>query len=289
MAALALTGTAPPIGCRPRSAALPLVAATVFPIQDLVRRVAGERTEVQLVLAPGLSPHAYEPRPRDIAKLADAGLVFAVGLGLDEWIQGLARSAGAGEARVFELGPLLDPMLAPPGLLRMEPVIDAHFWLDPVRVLRAVDVIVNALSSLDPEEAPSYRLRGDELKRSIHELHREIERRAGGWRRRRIVSFHGSLFYFAARYGLEVVAVVQPVPGQEPTARHVADLLSRLREPEPPALFAEPEMDRQLATAVAREAGVPLRTVDTLGGGPGTDSYEKLLRQVTAAMDEALR
>ena len=50
-----------------------------------------------------------------MAGLTDAGLIFAVGLGLDPWASALARAAGAGEARVFELGPLMDPILAPPG------------------------------------------------------------------------------------------------------------------------------------------------------------------------------
>ena len=84
-------------------------AATVFPLYDLARRVAGDRLEVRLILAPGLDPHHYEPKPKDVTGLDDAGLIFAVGLDLDPWAQALARSAGAGEARVFELGPLKCP------------------------------------------------------------------------------------------------------------------------------------------------------------------------------------
>ena len=152
LAAAACTRSAPARG---------QAAATVFPLYDLARRVAGDRLEVRLILAPGLDPHDYEPRPKDVVGLEDAGLIFAVGLGLDPWAQSLARSAGAGEARVFELGPLMDPILAPPGMIRPEPLIDPHFWTDPVRAQRAVDVIVEALSGLDPPGAPFYRERGE--------------------------------------------------------------------------------------------------------------------------------
>ena len=86
--------------------------------------------------------------------------------------------AGAGEARVFELGPLMDPILAPPGVIRAEPLIDPHFWTDPVRAQRAVDVIVEALSGLDPEGAPFFRERGQALRRSIQAVHVEVARRA---------------------------------------------------------------------------------------------------------------
>jgi zinc transport system substrate-binding protein len=275
--------------CRRRSQPQREVAATVFPVYDLVRRVAGDRLTVRLILAPGLDPHEYEPRPQDVAGLSEAGLIFAVGLGLDPWAGTLARAAGAGEARVFELGPLMDPILAPQDVIRAEPMIDPHFWTDPVRARRAVDVIVGALDSLDPQGGPFYRDRGEALKRSLSALHGEISRTAETWRHRRLVTFHGSLFYFAERYGLQVVGVVQPVPGSEPTAQHVTALVSLLRAPEPPVLLIEPEMDAQLARSLARDTGVRLHEVDTLGGRSAGASYEELMRSITRTLDEALR
>jgi ABC-type Zn uptake system ZnuABC Zn-binding protein ZnuA len=265
------------------------VAATVFPVYDLARRVAADRLEVRLILQPGLDAHSYEPRPRDVAALAEADLIFAVGLGLDPWAHALARSAGAGEARVFEMGPLMDPILAPPGVIRTEPLIDPHFWTDPVRAQRAVSVIVDTLSALDAAGGPFYRERGEELKRSLQTVHGEITARTARWTRRRIVTFHGSLFYFAERYGLAVVGVVEPVPAQEPTAQHLASLIGLLKGPEGAVLFTEPQMDVQLARSLAREAGVDVYEVDPLGGGPQADSYEALVRQIARAMDEALQ
>jgi ABC-type Zn uptake system ZnuABC Zn-binding protein ZnuA len=120
-------------------------------------------------------------------------------------------------------------------------------------------------------------------------VHQDVARRADAWPRRRVVTFHGSLFYFAARYRLQVVAVVEPVPGSEPTAQHVASVVALLRGPQPAALFVEPQLDAQLARSIAREAGVDFHEVDTIGGGPATASYEDTLRGIAQAMDEALR
>jgi ABC-type Zn uptake system ZnuABC Zn-binding protein ZnuA len=276
-------------GCARRRLERPQVAATVFPLYDITRRLAGDRLDVHLILSPGLDAHSYDPRPRDVASLADSSLIFAVGLGLDGWAHGLARSAGAGEARVFEIGPLMDPILAPSGLIRDEPFIDAHFWLDPLRARRAVDVIVEALGAVDPRGSPFYRSSGEELKRSFQAVHEEIAGRAERWPRRRLVTFHGSLFYFADRYDLDVVGVVEPVPGQEPTAQHLAALIDLLRAPEPAVLFSEPQMDNVLAEALAREAGVVAHEVDPMGGQPGTSTYEQLMRHLLKVMNEALR
>lgn len=276
-------------GCARRSLDRPQVAATVFPLYDITRRIAQDRLDVHLVLPPGVDVHGYEPRPRDVEALAESSLIFAVGLGLDGWAQDLAASAGAGEARVFELGPLMDPILAPGGLIRSEPLIDAHFWLDPMRAQRAVDVIVEALGSLDPSGGPFYRASGEELRRSFQAVHEETAERAARWSTRRIVTQHGSMFYFASRYDLDVVGVVEPVPGQEPTAQHLAGLIELLEATEPAVLFSEPQMDDVLVSALTREAGVSAHEIDTMGGREETGSYELMMKNLVAVADEALR
>lgn len=275
--------------CARRSLERPQVAATVFPVYDIARRIAKDRLDVHLVVPPGLDVHTYEPRPKDVEALADSSLIFAVGLGLDAWTQELAMNAGAGEARVFELGPLMDPIFAPADLIQSEPLIDAHFWLDPIRAQRAVAVIVEALGSLDPSGGPFYRSRGEELRRSFQAVHEEAAGRAARWGGSRIVTLHGSMFYFASRYDLEVVAVVEPVPGQEPTGQHLARLIDLLKAPKPAVLFSEPQMDAVLVRALAREADVQVHEIDTMGGRPGTETYEQLMRSLVAVVDEALR
>jgi zinc transport system substrate-binding protein len=288
--------------CGPREPPPPRVAASIFPLYDLVRRVAGRRLEVDLVLPPGHTTHYFDPRPQDVAKLADAQIVFAVGLGLDGWVAEMAKNAGSGKGRVFDVGPLVDPILVPEQVVRLaaregaegpgrgaESPIDPHFWLDPVRAARATDVIVTALQKLDPGEAPFYRIRGDEVKRSLEELHLRIGRRSGAWTHRKLVTFHGSMYYYADRYRLEVAAVVEPVPGREPTARYMADVLDAIRKARVVALFSEPQLDPRAARAIAGEAGLPLYAIDPVGGSPGVDTYEKVLDQVTDVLDKVLR
>jgi ABC-type Zn uptake system ZnuABC Zn-binding protein ZnuA len=288
--------------CGRREPPPPRVAASIFPLYDIVRRVAGSRLEVDLVLPPGHTTHSFDPKPRDVAKLADAQIVFAVGLGLDAWVADMAKNAGAGDGRVFNVGPLVDPILVPERVVRLaegegddthgpgaESPIDPHFWLDPVRAARATDVVVAALQKLDPEEGPFYRNRGDDLKRSLDTLHGRIGRRSSSWTHRTLVTFHGSLYYYADRYRLEVAAVVEPVPGREPTARYMADVLDVIRKASVVALFSEPQLDPRAARAIATEAGLPLYEIDPVGGSPGVDTYETVLEHVTDVLDKALR
>jgi ABC-type Zn uptake system ZnuABC Zn-binding protein ZnuA len=294
LASLLLLALAPG-GCAGSGQGRPRIAASIFPLYDITRRVAGDGLPVQLVLPAGQSEHSFDPKPRDVENLAQAQLIFAVGLGLDEWLQTLVKRAGTGTAKVFELAPLLDPILVPPGILKEEggPAggtarVDPHFWMDPVRMQQAVELIVEALQRLDPEQSPRFRTRGNEVKHSLALLHEEISRRAGAWRQRRIVTYHGSLFYFASRYHLEVVAVVEPLPGREPDARDLADLLTAIRKGGAVALFSEPQLDRRPAQRIAVEANLPLYELDPLGGGKG-DSYERMLRRNVDVLERALK
>ncbi len=287
-------------GERASKPARPTVAVSIFPIFDVVRRVAGDRFEVLCVLPPGRTEHSYEPTPRELAVLAETDLAFAVGLGLDGWLQRVVTHAAVG-ARTVELGAALTPRRFTPAEIGVvgghdhdghghsHGAHDPHFWLDPLRMIEVVDPIVEALTALEPSAREALSRRGEEEKARLRELHAAIEASSRRWRRRDIVTFHGSFGYFAERYGLRVVAVVEPQPGREPTPRYVEEVVGVLRAQESAALFYEPQLDPRAARIVAREAGRAAHELDPLGGTEGRASYEALLLHDVAVLDEALR
>src|SRR5687768_9290450 len=69
------------------------VAVSIFPLYDIARRVAGDRLDVVLVLPPGRSEHDYDPTPKEAAKIAQAKLGLAVGLGMDDWLAKIVKGA----------------------------------------------------------------------------------------------------------------------------------------------------------------------------------------------------
>lgn len=274
------------------------IAVSIFPLYDITKRIAGDRADVKLVLPPGRTTHFFDPSPREAAMVARASIFLGVGLDLDSWMAKLVQGAGGGKAQVLDVGPLVDPRLVPENILALDDedapnggraaVIDPHFWLDPVRMERACDIVAEALRTFDPEGGPAYRTRAEEVKRSLDQLDEEARSRSIRWRGKRIVTAHGSLFYFSARYGPEVVAVVEPLAGREPSPKVIARVLSRMRETGAVAVFAENQLDRGPARAIASEAGVEVYDLDTVGGLPSTDSYEALFRQILDVFDRTL-
>ena len=94
----------------PAGKPIQVVATTNF-VADWVREVGGDRVEVFGLLPPGGDPHSFQPGARDVARVADAEVVFTVGLELEAlWLEDLLYSASSDESRIVPLGDFVDPM-----------------------------------------------------------------------------------------------------------------------------------------------------------------------------------
>jgi zinc transport system substrate-binding protein len=277
VAALTLTAAS---SCKPpdSGAGKPRVAVSIFPIYDLTRRIAGDRFDVVLVLPPGRSEHDYDPTPKAIARLEGARLGIAVGHGLDGWAEKLM-----GDTRVVRIAEQVPTIPIDGG------APDPHVWLDPDRMIGAVDAIAAELAAIDPAGKEAIAQHAAAVKASLRELDAAIAARAKTWTKRTIVTFHGSMAYYAERYGLQIAAVVEPIAGKEPTPSQLRDVLAAIERRGAAALFTEPQLDRGPGEMIAKQAGIPLGELDPVGGTPDRDSYEALLRWNTDQLEQVLR
>jgi zinc transport system substrate-binding protein len=175
------------------------------------------------------------------------------------------------------------PALAPPAAAQGPGEVAGRRLLDLERRLLAEDVA--ALREARAAEAEAGLL----LDYLIAALDAAVAARAKTWSKKTIVTFHGSMSYYAARYGLRIAAVVEPLAGKEPTPQYVALVLAAIERGQAAALFSEPQLDKQPAEVIAREGKIPLGELDPVGGGPGRDSYEALLTWNTDQLDKVLK
>jgi manganese/iron transport system substrate-binding protein len=82
------------------SASLRVLAANSF-LADIAQNVAGERVTVDSLVPIGLDPHAFEPTPLDVAKIADSQVLIVNGAGFEEWLEKTIENAG-GSAKIIE-------------------------------------------------------------------------------------------------------------------------------------------------------------------------------------------
>ena len=78
---------------------------------DWVNNVGGDGVEVFSLVPTGADPHGFQPGARDVARIADADLVFSIGLGLEEgWLHELLENAARDESSIIELTDAIEPI-----------------------------------------------------------------------------------------------------------------------------------------------------------------------------------
>src|SRR5688572_23935820 len=152
------------------------------------------------MLRPGGDPHDYEPRPSDVAAVAGAQVVFRSGGEVDEWLGDVIGNAG-GDAEVVTLFDSVE-----------RDGDDPHWWQDPRNAVRAVEAIRARLARVDPSGGEAHHLIAARLTARLRSLDRAIAACVQRVPRakRKIVTTHDSLGYFARRYGIDVVGAVIP-------------------------------------------------------------------------------
>jgi zinc transport system substrate-binding protein len=274
LACLALVAGCAPAARAPRHVAV----ASIGPLADWTRHVAGPGWDVRAVIPPGASPHAYEVLPRDVQRYDNAALWLRVGAGLDPFMDRLLQAGGA--RRVFTLTE---------GLTLVEG--NPHVWLDPVVARGALGRIAESLSAADPADSAGFRARAAAYGASLDSLDREYRLAAAGFRVRRFVAFHEAWGYLARRYGLQQAGSLESAPGREPGPADWARLVSLVRSSGSRVVFAETQYADRLPRALAADARVQVLTLDPAGttGDPAGESYVTLMRRNLAVLRKGLQ
>ncbi|MFP3914507.1 MAG: metal ABC transporter solute-binding protein, Zn/Mn family [Actinomycetota bacterium] len=279
------------------------VVVTTSVLADVVAEVVGDGGSVEALMEPGTDPHDFALSPGQAARLRSADLVVANGLGLEAGLEEALDSAAAEGTVVLSLAEQVDPIpfgehggehdeeaehdeeSEHDGESHEHEGDDPHFTLDPLRMADAMDLVAEALVELDPDGP--WRENAAGTRTELEDLHEEIRDTLSSIPsdRRKLVTNHDALGYFAERYDFEVVGTV--IPGgstlAEPSAADLAELAETLRSEGVSAIFADTTGSVDLAETVAAEVGRPVEVHSLYTGslgpeGSGAGSYVGMMR-----------
>ncbi len=290
---------------QPRAAAAaqdrPRVVATTPDIASLVEAVAAGSVRVDSLVPAGGDAEAFEPRPGHLALVRDAALVVRVGLGYDEWLDRLLAQAGRASLRRGGDGTLdLSNGVA---LLEVQGrsvenrtghahgAANPHYWLDPVNAEPMSAAIAEALVRLVPErrdaiEAAHARFTAD-LRAGLARWTARLEPHHGA----ALVAYHNSWPYFARRFRLNIVEVIEPKEGVPPGAARLVSLAATMRTRHVRAILREPFVpEGAVRTLAARTGAAVVILAPSVGSVPGTADYlalfDRNVEALAAALDE---
>src|SRR3990170_6173370 len=268
------------------------VVTTLNILEDFVRNIGGERVEVRSLLSGLESEHTYTPKPSDIIIVKEAQVLVEVGLGLEVWTKSLVKNASNSKLVTVTTSSGVP-------LLRGEETDhhghdshqgNPHIWLDPERAKSMIRHITDALSKIDPEGRKYYLSNQGEYFIKIDRMRKDIEKKLSTVKNRRIITHHPAWPYFAQRFNLQIVDNIQIQVGTEPSARHIADLIRKIKAENIKALVSEPQLNPKVPKAIADETKVKIVTLTPIPGGlPGTETYIEMMKYNAGLLAEALK
>lgn len=263
-------------------------------LSELATRVGGEAVQVYAHVKPGSDPHDFEPRPADLKRVSEADLVLLSAKHMEGYVGKLSEASG-GRARFLEVGAQLPSLwLRTEGTdgkaLKEE---DPHWWHSVENTRRAAKVVRDALGELRPQQRELFQKNAAAYVAELGELQKWARQRIAELPRdkRKLVTSHDALQYFAKEYGFTVHPVEGLTPSEQPASRQVAELLMTIKNQRVKAVFSEDTVNPKVIKQITSETGAVMGGqlwVDGLGTGEAA-TYPGMFRHNVNTIVEALK
>ena len=241
----------------------PKVAVSFAPIASLAMSVVGDAGTVRPLMT-SQGPHHFDIKRADAGVLRKADVFFLNGLGLDTTVANkLAAAGGSRSLRVVELaGRLPKSDLVESGGPDDHDHAghdhaghshgrgpDPHVWLGLDQAAAFVAGVRDEVKLLDPAHAADYDRRAADTTIALAAVKADGLALLRPKTNRAFVSFHESLGYFAKTFDLEVAAVIEHNPGQEPTPAELRELAAVCLKRQIQVIAVEPQYTASTAAA----------------------------------------
>ncbi|MBE8954870.1 MAG: zinc ABC transporter substrate-binding protein [Quinella sp. 2Q5] len=204
--------------------------------------------------------HDYQLTPEDMKNLEGADILVVNGLGMESFLDKV--TAENPNLKIIDASDTPD---ITPIMEDGEP--NPHVWTSITYSIAQVKNINSKLCELDPARAEKYKRHTldyvDELTTLRDEMHMSLEMLPN----KDIVTFHEAFPYFAAEFGLNIVAVIEREPGTEPTPQELAETIDKLNTLPNKVIFTEPQYSPKAAETIARETGAKIFELDPIVTG----------------------
>ncbi|TFG46265.1 MAG: zinc-binding protein [Candidatus Brocadiia bacterium] len=236
------------------------VVTTLFPLYDMAKSIGADKTEVLLLVPPGVEAHSFEPRPSDIFKINEADIFVYTGKFMEPWAADVINGAVNKNLVVVDAshGAKMIPGVShdadePAGSL------DPHIWLDFDNAGIMVKNILQAFQVKDSANKALYEQKAGEYSRKLTELDSLYKTTLAACKHRTIVyGGHYAFGYPARRYGLSYLAAQGVSPDAEPTANDLVKLVEQIKKERIRYIFYEELTSPRITETIAGETNAEM-------------------------------
>lgn len=243
----------------------------------LAKELVGDDVKVYVATTAMQDPHHIEARPSLIAKMRQADLVVCTGAELEVgWLPVLLSESGNGRVQPsqpgnFEAAHHVMLLEKPARLDRSEGDVHAagnpHIQTDPRNIAKVASALARTMAQIDAGNAVKYQQREQDFQARWGQAIKGWEAKALPLKGAPVAVQHKGFPYLQNWLGLVEVTALEPRPGVEPSASHLAQVLTNLKtRPVKMILRAAYQPDRP-SKWLSERAGIPAVELPYTVGG----------------------
>ncbi|MFP8784057.1 metal ABC transporter solute-binding protein, Zn/Mn family [Planococcus plakortidis] len=269
------------------------VYATVYPLVYFAERIGGERVDVKSVYPAGANEHSFEPTQKDMINMADADLLFYVGLGLEGFIDNAQETLKNEDLEfIATADAITDEQLEAAAGAQADAhtedehghegeddshgeesgheghdhgSTDPHVWISPVLSQELAASVRDALTAKDPEGAEEFEKNYEELVAELEALDESFQNLDEKVERDTFFVSHAAFGYLAEPYGFEQVAVAGLNSQDEPSQKELTEIVDMAREKDIQYIVFEQNVSSNLTEVIQNEVGAEAIEMHNLG------------------------
>lgn len=266
----------------------------------IARQVGGPLVRAESLSRGTDDPHAVDPRPSMVVKLAQAQVFARIGMDLDMWADGVLEKSGNSQVmkggkgyadcsqnlRVMEIPTAkLDPSMGD-----IHAYGNPHYLLDPANGILAAGNIAAALIRVDPAHRAEYDRGFRTFGASVSEHLARWRAALAPYKGAEITTYHRTWVYFMARFGLKEYGVIEPRPGVPPSPGHVQNLVAQMKADHIGTVLVEDFRSHRFPDLIAAQTGARAAYVPlSVEGEPGINTYFDLFDAIVGRLAAALK
>ena len=261
------------------------VGVTLHPYFSWTKNVAGSTdVEVRSILPGEVDAGDYQPRPEDIAKLADLDAIVVNGVGHDDFIFDMIKASGNGKLTIIKPNEGVPLLKATNG-----GTVNSHTFISFSNAIQQTYLIANALGKLHPALSDTFTTNAANYARRLRAIKSKAAERLVDAKINRVVTVHDGYGYLMQEFGIEIVGVVEPAHGLIPSAQELGKMVDLLNREKVRVVFSEQSFPEALLKVLRDEGHAHVYIISHIASGQYTaDKFEVEMQKNVDAMVAAL-
>ena len=278
------------------------VAASFYPIEEIVHRVGSSHVNVLDLTPAGQGAHDVQLTAKQLNALAHSSAVFYLSDGFQPDVEKAVDSLPSNVVPVdlLQTVTLLDVVAQLDGTEGetdgevLASGKDPHVWLDPANMIAMTTAVADSLSQLKPEFATEFSAASKSYIAELQELGSEIDTTLATCESRALVTSHRAFAYLAKRADIRQVAIAGVNPEEEPSAKSLEAIAAFAKANKVSTIFFETLLPADLAKTLADKVGATADLLDPIEGISSDDlassaTYLTIQRDNLARIAKGLR